>query len=104
MKLLSIFICLIFGQLQATNVESLQKLGAKLTETAGVVTQVQVKCDAFTEADFRTLGSCSTITKLTISGKTITDAALASLAGLTELEEGVRHVHAHRGMREVDHA
>jgi len=70
----------------AANVASLQKLGAKLTETAGVVTQVQVKCDAFTEADFRTLGSFTTIKDLTISGKTITDDTLALLTGLTDLE------------------
>ena len=70
----------------AADVASLQKLGAKLTETAGVVTQVQVKCDAFTEADFRTLGSFTTIKDLTIIGKTITDDTLALLTGLTDLE------------------
>lgn len=72
--------------LQAADVESLKKLGAKVTETAGVVTQVQVKCDSFTEADFRTLGSFTTIKDLMISGKTITDDMLALLTGLTELE------------------
>ncbi|OYW26899.1 MAG: hypothetical protein B7Z47_07140, partial [Chthoniobacter sp. 12-60-6] len=66
---------------------SLQKLGAKVTETAGVITQVQVKCDDFTEADFRTLGSFTTIKNLTISGKTITDDTLALLTGLVELEQ-----------------
>jgi hypothetical protein len=66
--------------------ESLTKLGAKVTVTAGVVTQVNVKCDAFTEADFRTLGSFTTIKDLTISGKTITDDTLALLTGLTNLE------------------
>ncbi|MDP1589892.1 MAG: hypothetical protein Q8M07_19225 [Prosthecobacter sp.] len=70
----------------AADVESLKQLGAKVTETAGVVTQVQVKCDAFTEADFRTLGSFTTIKDLTISGKTITDGTLALLTALTELE------------------
>ena len=70
----------------AADIESLQKIGAKVTQTGGVVTQVQVKCDAFTEADFKTLGSCTTIKDLTISGKTITDDTLALLTGLTELE------------------
>jgi len=73
-------------QLSAAGVGTLQKIGAKVTETAGVVTQVNVKCDAFTEADFRTLGSFTTIKDLTISGKTITDKTLALLTGLTELE------------------
>ena len=81
--LLFIFLC---GSLQAADVASLQALGAKVTETAGVVTQVNVKCDAFTEADFRTLGSFTTIKDLTISGKSITDETLALLTGLTELE------------------
>jgi hypothetical protein len=75
------------GGLWAADVASLQKLGAKVTETAGGVTQVQVKCDAFTEADFRTLGSFTTIKNLTISGKTITDDTLALLTGLVELEQ-----------------
>ncbi len=66
--------------------QTLVKLGAKVVETGGVVTQVQVKCDAFTEADFRTLGGIKTIKDLTISGKTITDDTLALLTGLTELE------------------
>jgi len=48
---------------------------------------VQVKCDAFTEADFRTLGSFTTIKNLTISGKTITDQTIALLTGLVELEQ-----------------
>lgn len=71
----------------ATTPEDLEKLGAKVTKTGGVVTQVQAKCDAFTEPDFRALGACSTIKKLTISGATLTDATLPLLAGLTELEE-----------------
>lgn len=66
--------------------QTLVKLGAKVVETGGVVTQVQVKCDAFTEADFRTLGGIKAIKDLTISGKTITDDTLALLTGLTELE------------------
>ncbi len=50
------------------------------------MTQVQVKCDAFTADDFRTLGSFTTIKNLSISGKTITDETLGLLTGLTELE------------------
>ena len=70
----------------AADIAALKALGAKVTEKAGVITQVQVKCDTFTEADFRTLGSFTTIKDLTISGKTITDDTLALLTGLTELE------------------
>ncbi|MFM2165791.1 MAG: hypothetical protein RIS79_162 [Verrucomicrobiota bacterium] len=82
------FLCLLLSVAVdfAADTEALQKLGAKVSETAGVVTQVNVKCDAFTEADFKTLGSFTTIKDLTISGKTITDSTLALLTGLTELE------------------
>ncbi|HRH98514.1 MAG TPA: hypothetical protein PLB55_21410 [Prosthecobacter sp.] len=86
MKFLLCILLLSVVQTFATDVESLQKLGAKVTQTGGVVTQVQVKCDAFTEADFTELGSFATIKDLTISGKTITDDTLALLTGLTELE------------------
>jgi hypothetical protein len=80
------FCLLKLPSLAAPGVDALKKLGAKIVETGGVVTQVQVKCDAFTEADFRTLGSFTTIKDLTISGKTITDDTLVLLTGLTELE------------------
>ncbi len=75
-----------WSSLVSPDAQTLVKLGAKVTETAGVVTQVNVKCDAFTEADFKTLGGIKTIKDLTISGKTITDDTLALLTGLTELE------------------
>ncbi len=80
------FCLLKLPSLAAPGVDALKKLGAKIVETDGVVTQVHVKCDAFTEADFRTLGSFTSIKDLTISGKTITDETIALLAGLTELE------------------
>lgn len=86
MKVTPLLLIALCASLQAADVATLQALGAKVTETAGVVTQVNVKCDAFTEADFRTLGSFTTIKDLTISGKTITDDNLALLTGLTELE------------------
>lgn len=86
MKFFSLLFSVLCISLQADDIASLKALGAKVAETAGVVTQVNVKCDAFTEADFRTLGSFTTIKDLTISGKTITDETLALLTGLTEIE------------------
>lgn len=94
----------------AADVDSLIKLGAKVTQKSGVVCQVQVKCDAFTEADFRTLGSFTTIKDLTISGKMITDETLPMLGELTELErlscdgiqltdEGFRHFAAFQKLK-----
>ena len=86
MKFFAVILSALAGCLHAADVESLKQLGAKVTEAGGVVTQVQAKCDAFTEADFETLGSFTTIKDLTISGKTITDDTLSLLTGLTELE------------------
>lgn len=72
----------------AADVEALKKLGAQVTETRGIVTQVQVKCDTFTDADYRMLGEFKTIKTLSLSsGKTLTDDALALLTGLTEVED-----------------
>lgn len=73
-------------QISAGDVQALHRLGAKFTLTGGVVTQANVRCDAFTQAEFRELGRFRTIKDLTISGKTITDDTLPLLAGLTELE------------------
>lgn len=71
----------------ASDPTALEKLGAKVVLTAGVVTQAQVNAEAFTAADFRTLGTFSTLTKLSLKGKTVTDENLALLSGLTALEE-----------------
>ena len=82
-----IFVCLgVLTCPAAPDADALKKLGAQVRETGGVVTQVNVKCDAFTDADFQTLGRVKTIKDLTISGKTITDTTLGSLTSLTELE------------------
>jgi len=67
--------------------DALRKLGAKVTETGGVIAQAQVSAASFTEADFRVLGACTSLKKLTISGKTLNDETLPLLAGLTQLEE-----------------
>lgn len=65
----------------------LEKLGATVTLSSGVITQVQVKAADFTPDEFKLLGQCTGLKKLTISGKTVNDANLPLLAGLTELEE-----------------
>jgi hypothetical protein len=94
------------------DLSSLKKLGAKITETAGVVTQVSVKCDAFSESDFRVLGSFTTIKDLTISGRTITNETMALLNGLTALErlssdgiqltdEGFKHFASYKNLKSL---
>lgn len=90
--------------------EALEKLGAKVTVAGGAITQVQVDAAKFAEEDFRTLGQCRSLKKLTISGKTLDDATLPLLAGLAELEElstnltalsddGYRHFAAFKKLR-----
>ena len=90
MKLLSsiLVVCVLTSDVFAASPrEALEKLGAKVTVTNGAITHVQVDVANFTEADFRTLGQCTAIKKLGISGKTLTDATLPLLSGLAELEE-----------------
>jgi hypothetical protein len=82
-KLMSLCLSLALN-VSAVDVSALKALGAKVTEKGDLV--VQVKCDAFSEEDFKVLGSFSAIKDLTISGKTITDETLKLLASLTELE------------------
>lgn len=65
----------------------LEKLGATVTLTNGVITQVSVKAADFTPDDFKLLGQCTGLKKLSIRGKTLNDANLPLLAGLAELEE-----------------
>ena len=91
MKLFLVIFGLLCGGLCAADVAALQKLGAKVMEAGGVVTQVQVKCDAFTADDFRMLGSFTTIKNLSISGKTITDETMSLLTGLVELEHNPKN-------------
>jgi hypothetical protein len=111
----SLLVCFCLWSLScpaAPDAGSLRKLGGKVTETGGMIAEVQMKCDAFTEADFRTLGACTSIRKLTLSGKTITDSTLALLATLTNLEElstdgiqltddGFRHFTAFKKLRSL---
>jgi len=112
MKALLLSLLLPFASLFAADASALAQLGAKVVQKAGVVTQVQVKCDAFSADDFKMLGTFTGITDLTISGKTITDETLPLLAGLTELErlstdgiqltdEGFRHFAAFQKLKSL---
>ena len=86
MKCLFLPLLLFVSRLPAADVDALTQLGAKVVQAAGQVTQVQVKCDAFTPADFQLLGSFASMKELTIGGKTLTDATLPLLSGLVNLE------------------
>lgn len=69
------------------SVPELQKLGGKIREEKGLVVELTVETDTFTEADYRLIGQCTGLKKLTLNGKTLTDITLPLLAGLTNLEE-----------------
>lgn len=110
MKLFLSIICVLSARLHAEDLQLLRSHGAKVMEVGGVIAQVHVKCDAFSEADFKTLGTFTSIKDLSISGKTITDEALGQLAGLTQLErlsmdgaqitdEGCRHFAAFQNLQ-----
>ncbi len=81
---------LLTALLAVQDVDALRALGAEVTEAGGVVTRVSFKdCSKLGEAEYRKLGSIRTLQALTLYGgkKTLTDATLPLLAGLTELEE-----------------
>ncbi len=91
---------------------ALEKLGAKVVLTKGVITQATVNAETFTPDDFRTLGSCKSLKNLTITGKTLNDDTLPLLKGLTELEylstnatalsdEGYRHFTAFKNLKSL---
>jgi hypothetical protein len=70
--------------------DSLRALGAEVGEAGGAITRVTFKdCAKLGEAEYRALGALKTLKSLTLYGgkKTLTDATLPLLAGLTELEE-----------------
>ena len=68
-------------------VESLRKLGATIKEADGVAVELQAKAADFTEAEYRLIGQCAKLRKLSLDGKSLNDTTLPLLAGLTELEE-----------------
>lgn len=72
------------------DVDALRALGAEVTAKDGAITRISFKdCAKLGEAEYRKLGGIKTLRALTLYGgkKTLTDATLPLLAGLTELEE-----------------
>lgn len=84
---MTFILCLLAGLLDDAQVaQALRDKGATVTETKGVISSVDVKdCSKWTEDDFRQLGSLSHLKSLSLNGG-LTDATLALLSGLTELE------------------
>jgi hypothetical protein len=74
----------------ALTAAELRDLGAELKEAEGAVVRVSFKdCARLGEAQYRGIGALKGLKSLTLYGgkKTLTDATLPLLAGLTELEE-----------------
>jgi hypothetical protein len=72
------------------DVEAFRALGADVTEKDGAITKVTFKdCAKLGEPEYKKLGELKTLKSLTLYGgkKTLTDATLPLLTGLTELEE-----------------
>ena len=70
--------------------EELKALGGQVKESAGAVTELSFKdCSKLGEAEFKLIGQCTTLKKLTLYGSChgLTDSTLPLLAGLTDLEE-----------------
>ncbi len=81
---------LLLALLAVQDAEALRALGGDVTESGGTITRVSFKdCAKLGEAEYRRLGGIRTLKTLTLYGgkKTLTDATLPLLAGLSELEE-----------------
>ena len=67
----------------------LKDLGGKVTETAGVVTKLEfADCTKLGESDFQSISQLQGITELNLGkGPNVNDAALASIAKLSNLEK-----------------
>lgn len=81
-----VVVCLLATSADAS-IEALQQHGAKVTLEKGVVTQVQVNASNWGEDEYRLLGQCTTLKRLSINGKTLNDRTLPLLSGLVALEE-----------------
>ena len=92
--------------------DKLRQLGAKLREEHGAIVELNADAKNFTEAEYRLIGQCTRLKKLSLNGKTLTDTTLPLLAGLTELEEfscngstlsddGYRHFAAFKKLRSL---
>jgi len=71
----------------APSADALRQLGGKVVEQGGRIIELNIDASKFTEAEYRQIGECTALRKLTLNGKTLTDVTLPLLAGLTELEE-----------------
>ena len=69
------------------SIEALRNLGATIKEKDGVAVELQAKAADFAEAEYRLLGQCTKLRKLSLDGKSLNDTTLPLLAELTELEE-----------------
>lgn len=98
--------------LAAPDAEALRKLGCKVTEKDGEIIELNAEAATFGDSEYRLIGGCPTLRKLTLNGKSLTDATLPLLAGLTELEElstnnsqltddGYRHFAAFKELRSL---
>ena len=83
---MSLIAAILFLADDAEAARSLREKGAKVVEKDGVVTSVDASDSSkWTEEDFRRLGGLSRLKTLSLSGG-LTDASLALLSGLAELE------------------
>lgn len=88
LPILTVYVAMLLSSVAAEPAaESLRKLGATIREDNGAAVELNAKTAEFTEAEYRLIGQCTKLRKLTLDGKSFNDTTLPLLAGLTELEE-----------------
>ncbi|MEZ5299519.1 MAG: hypothetical protein R3F11_02450 [Verrucomicrobiales bacterium] len=71
----------------APTAADLRAIGCTVVERDGQIAEIRAEANDFTAAEYRLIGGCASLKKLSLNGKTLTDETLPLLAGLTALEE-----------------
>lgn len=66
---------------------TLRQLGATVREAGGAIVELGADTKGFSETEYRLVGQCTRLKKLSLNGPTLTDTTLPLLAGLASLEE-----------------
>lgn len=79
----------------AADAGALRNLGCKVVEKDGAIAELTADAKSFGPDEYRLIGECTSLKKLTLSGSTLTDETLpllAPLAGLEELSTNASHL------------
>ncbi|RCS42226.1 hypothetical protein DTL42_20590 [Bremerella cremea] len=89
MKSLIFFVLLLIPGLllaEEPNVAELEKINIKVVRHNGLIDELQVFCDGYTNSEYELIGKLSGLKSISFSGKQLNDEQLKMLSGLKDLE------------------